>query len=53
MHMIDVFNELHVDLALPGNHDFDLGAHTLVQAIAESNFPWILVITLRAQDPLQ
>ena len=42
-HMVDVFNELGVDVALPGNHDFDLGEHALIRAIDASNFPWILV----------
>ena len=46
--MIDVFNEIGVDVATPGNHDFDFGVDALIGAINRSKFPWILVSLISA-----
>lgn len=51
-HMIDVFNEIGVDVATPGNHDFDFGIDALISAIDRSKFPWILVsLVFRPDSP--
>jgi hypothetical protein len=49
--MVDVFNELGVDVATPGNHDFDFGVDALVGAIGRSKFPWVLVSSCQATIP--
>jgi len=41
-HIPPIFNELNVDYAVCGNHDFDFGAPRLKQMIARCNFPWLL-----------
>lgn len=38
---IDAFNELGVDVANFGNHDFDFGAPYALELVNKSNFPWI------------
>ena len=37
--MVELFNALGVDAAVPGNHEFDFGPEVLFQRMAESNFP--------------
>ena len=39
--MIEAFNALGVDAAVPGNHEFDFGPEVLFQRMAESTFPWL------------
>ncbi|XP_063934591.1 5'-nucleotidase-like [Zophobas morio] len=38
--VVDVFQELKVDFACVGNHEFDYGAEVLEKLIAKSNFIW-------------
>ena len=39
--MIAAWNALKLDLAVPGNHEFDYGPEVFRQRLAESRFPWI------------
>lgn len=39
--MIDLMNAVGVDLAVPGNHEFDFGPDVLVERISESRFQWL------------
>ncbi len=39
--VIDYFNAIGYDLAVPGNHDFDLGRETTRMLAERSNFPWV------------
>lgn len=39
--MIATWNALQLDLAVPGNHEFDYGPEVFRQRVAESRFPWI------------
>ncbi|WP_224364721.1 bifunctional metallophosphatase/5'-nucleotidase [Hyalangium versicolor] len=39
--MIDAWNALGVDYAVPGNHDFDFGDEVLRERIKASRFPWL------------
>jgi 2',3'-cyclic-nucleotide 2'-phosphodiesterase (5'-nucleotidase family) len=39
--MIELFNALKVDVAVPGNHEFDFGPEVAAQRIGESKFPWL------------
>ena len=39
--MIDAWNALGVDYAVPGNHDFDFGDTVLRERIKASRFPWL------------
>ena len=39
--MIAAWNALGLDLAVPGNHEFDFGPEVFRQRIAESKFPWL------------
>lgn len=49
-HMVPVLNELGIDAATIGNHDFDFGVDVLKAHVAASNFPWMLA-NVRARDP--
>lgn len=40
-HMIEFANMLGVQAAVLGNHEFDFGADTMRQRVAESKFPWL------------
>jgi 5'-nucleotidase / UDP-sugar diphosphatase len=40
-HIIDLLNTLKIDLAIPGNHEFDFGTEELKKRIGESNFSWL------------
>jgi 5'-nucleotidase/UDP-sugar diphosphatase len=40
-HMIALGNRLGIDLAVPGNHEFDFGPAVLRQRMGESRFPWL------------
>lgn len=39
--MIDLMNALGVDVAVPGNHEFDFGPEVAARRFAESKFPWL------------
>ncbi|KAF9452854.1 Metallo-dependent phosphatase [Macrolepiota fuliginosa MF-IS2] len=41
-HMVPVMNEIGVDVALTGNHDFDFGYLHLTKLIQDSTYPWIV-----------
>ncbi|EKM82846.1 hypothetical protein AGABI1DRAFT_53371 [Agaricus bisporus var. burnettii JB137-S8] len=41
-HMVPVMNEIGVDIALAGNHDFDFGYPHLTKLVRDSTYPWIL-----------
>ena len=49
--MMRAWNVLGVDLAVPGNHEFDFGEEVLRERFAESRFPW-LAANLVADPPL-
>ncbi len=49
--MMAAWNALGVDLAVPGNHEFDFGPAVLRERLAESRFPW-LAANLAAVPPL-
>jgi 5'-nucleotidase len=53
-HMIPVLNQLGVDAACIGNHEFDFGINVLHQRVLESKFPWILsnVVTKNTGDSI-
>ncbi len=39
--MVDLMNAVAVDIAVPGNHEYDFGAAIAVERFAASKFPWI------------
>jgi 2',3'-cyclic-nucleotide 2'-phosphodiesterase (5'-nucleotidase family) len=39
--MIELMNAIGLDVAVPGNHEFDFGPAVAKQRIGESNFPWL------------
>ncbi|TPX59627.1 hypothetical protein PhCBS80983_g02354 [Powellomyces hirtus] len=41
-HMVPILNELGVDVACYGNHDFDFGEKTAVELAAGCRFPWLM-----------
>ncbi|GEO80794.1 multifunctional 2',3'-cyclic-nucleotide 2'-phosphodiesterase/5'-nucleotidase/3'-nucleotidase [Pararhodospirillum oryzae] len=47
-HMLVALNEVGVDVAVPGNHEFDFGAGVAARLLGGSPFPWLLA---NAQDP--
>lgn len=49
--MMRAWNATGVELAVPGNHEFDFGAEVLRQRLGESRFPW-LAANLVAAPPL-
>ncbi len=40
-HMIDLANAVGLDLAVPGNHEFDFGPEVLRERLAESDAVWL------------
>jgi 5'-nucleotidase len=40
-HAIAVWNAVGLDLAVPGNHEFDFGRDVLLERIKESHFSWV------------
>jgi 5'-nucleotidase/UDP-sugar diphosphatase len=40
-HMIQLGNRLGIDIAVPGNHEFDFGPSIFRQRMGESRFPWL------------
>ncbi|KAK8850996.1 Trifunctional nucleotide phosphoesterase protein YfkN [Apiospora arundinis] len=51
-HMIPVLNGLGVDVACPGNHDFDYGEKRLEVLLGKSNTPWTLCNYLKLRTSL-
>jgi 5'-nucleotidase len=49
--MMRAWNATGVDLAVPGNHEFDFGEAVARERFAESRFPW-LAANLNADPPL-
>ncbi len=49
--MIAAWNALGVDVAVPGNHEFDFGGEVFRARLAESRFPW-LAANLEAEAPV-
>ena len=49
--MMRAWNATGVDLAVPGNHEFDFGEAVARERFAESRFPW-LAANLHADPPL-
>ncbi|KAG9290588.1 hypothetical protein G9A89_020958 [Geosiphon pyriformis] len=51
---IPALNELGIDVASFGNHDFDFGLPTLTTLIHQTKFPWLLsnVVDSETDDPL-
>jgi 5'-nucleotidase len=47
--MIDLWNQLGLDVAVLGNHEFDYGDAVLKQRIQESKFPWLAANVLDHQ----
>jgi 5'-nucleotidase / UDP-sugar diphosphatase len=47
--MIALMNELAIDYAVFGNHDFDFGPEILAERIAESKFVWLATNTRNAE----
>jgi 5'-nucleotidase/UDP-sugar diphosphatase len=41
-HMIDALNLLQVDIAVPGNHEFDFGLNNAIYQFSNAKFPWII-----------
>jgi len=41
-HMVDALNLLNIDLAVPGNHEFDFGLTNAMTQFSNSNFPWLI-----------
>lgn len=39
--MVELMNAIGMDVAVPGNHEFDFGPGIARQRIGESNFPWL------------
>ncbi|MHA1536898.1 MAG: bifunctional metallophosphatase/5'-nucleotidase [Alphaproteobacteria bacterium] len=40
-HMIEIANQMGIDVAVLGNHEFDHGVGALKKRLAESKFPWL------------
>lgn len=47
-HMVDLFNQIGVDYAVFGNHEFDFGPEVAAARVAESSFPWLGTNVLNA-----
>ncbi|CAE8653562.1 unnamed protein product, partial [Polarella glacialis] len=50
--MVDILNQLQLDAASLGNHEFDFGVDTLSKRIQQSNFPWLNVNILGENNTL-
>ena len=40
-HMVELMNLIGMEVAVPGNHEFDFGPEIAQQRIADSRFPWL------------
>lgn len=47
--MIELLNQLHYDLAVIGNHEFNYGLPLLNKAVQSSHFPWLAANILNAE----
>ena len=54
LHMVPVLNNLGVNVAVYGNHDFDFGIDHLVKVSQQTRFPWLMsnVLDRRTNRPL-
>ncbi|ORY02418.1 Metallo-dependent phosphatase [Basidiobolus meristosporus CBS 931.73] len=41
-HMVPVLNQIGVDVACYGNHDFDFGVPNLIKLASQCTFPWLI-----------
>ncbi len=48
-HMIDLFNDVGLDVFVPGNHEFDFGKNIYFERMGEARFP-ILAANLKGSD---
>ena len=48
-HMIDLFNDVGLDVFVPGNHEFDFGKDIYFERMGEARFP-ILAANLKGSD---
>ena len=48
-HMIDLFNDVGLDVFVPGNHEFDFGKDIYFERMGEAHFP-ILAANLKGSD---
>lgn len=39
--MVELMNAIGLDVAVPGNHEYDFGPEVAAQRIGESKFPWL------------
>ncbi|CAO3651839.1 unnamed protein product [Cunninghamella blakesleeana] len=57
IHITKVLNQLNIDVACVGNHDFDFGVPQLRKLINNTNFPWLFSNVLYADgsspDPIK
>jgi 2',3'-cyclic-nucleotide 2'-phosphodiesterase (5'-nucleotidase family) len=49
--VIKVMNQMGYDLAVPGNHDFELGTGVLAQRIGEASFPYLAANIVAGEEP--
>ncbi|CAG8524516.1 10495_t:CDS:2 [Acaulospora colombiana] len=49
-HMVPAMNNLGIDAACFGNHDFDFGLPTLEELVGMTSFPWILSNVLDSES---
>lgn len=50
-HMVEAWNALGLDLAVLGNHEFDLGPDVLRARLQESRFTWLGANVMSVEDP--
>lgn len=50
--MIDILNDMKLDAASLGNHEFDFGVDMLNTRLSESNFPWLNVNLMNEKNEL-
>ncbi len=48
--MIEAWNAVGVDMAVPGNHEFDYGPEAALERVSESRFPWLAANLRRLGD---
>ena len=48
--MVPVLNELKIEVAVLGNHDFDFGVEQLVKLKSQTNFDWLISNVTRKVD---
>jgi 5'-nucleotidase / UDP-sugar diphosphatase len=48
-HMIDLFNDVGLDVFVPGNHEFDFGKDIYFERMGEARFP-IVAVNLKGSD---